>query len=68
MRLVKPEYSRQLADTLRHDREERERASDNIDGNPTGCGIQLAVDAPGLTSLADLPSWADGVRRSACSR
>jgi hypothetical protein len=68
MRLVKPEYARQLADTLLHDREERERASDMPDGNPTGCGIQSALNAPGLTSLADLPSWADGVRQVGCSR
>lgn len=66
MRLAKPDFARQLADTLRHDREQRGQSSDILEGSPTGCGIQAAMDARSPTSLSDLPAWADGVRQTGC--
>jgi hypothetical protein len=65
MRLAKPEYARQLADTLRHDQEVN--ASDDA-GLQTGCAINPAVQATTPASLEDLPAWADRVRATACAR
>jgi len=65
MRLAKPQYARQLADTLQHDREIS--ASDDIDAHP-GCAITAAMQTQMPASLDDLPSWADRVRALACPR
>lgn len=63
MRLAKQDYSRQLADNLRHDQEVASNGESTIDA---GCAIRAALQAPGPASLNDLPSWADHIRASAC--
>jgi hypothetical protein len=65
MRLAKPSYARQLADTLQHERELN--ASDDM-GPRTGCSIGPAMQSAMPASLEDLPAWADRVRASACPR
>ena len=59
IRLAKPEFARQLADTLRHARE----TSTADAGDPQmGCAIGAAMQGAGPASLDDLVSWADRVR------
>ena len=65
MRLAKPQYAQQLADTLQH---EHELNADDSAGPPTGCAIATAVRVSVPASLEDLPAWADRVRASACAR
>lgn len=63
MRLVKQDYSRQLADNLRHD---QEVASNGEGGLEAGCAIPAALQASPPASLNDLPAWADRIRAGAC--
>lgn len=65
MRLAKPQYARQLADTLRHDHEVN--ASDDS-SPPTVCAIAAAMLAPTPASLEGLPTWTDRVRAMGCPR
>ena len=65
MRLAKPEYARQLADTLRHDIEAR--SSDDT-GLQSSCAIVAAMRAAGPASLEELPTWANRVRSASCAR
>ena len=61
MRLVKPDYARQLADTMRH---QQQLAGDG--DVAAQCAVQTAMKANQPASLADLPRWADAVRTAGC--
>jgi hypothetical protein len=65
MRLAKPEYARQLADSLRHEHE-LNASDDSV--TSTGCAIEPAMQAATPASLEELPAWTDRVRASACAR
>jgi hypothetical protein len=63
MRLVKQDYSRQLADNLRHD---QELASSDDAAPEAGCAIVAALKARSPGSLSELPAWADRIRSEGC--
>ena len=65
MRLVKPEFVRQLADTLRH---EHEAKATSDEGPQTGCAIEAAMEAAPPAALEELPAWTDRVRSGGCPR
>ena len=65
LRLAKPQYAQQLADTLRHDLEAR--SSDDAPSQ-TSCAIAAAMRAAPPASLEDLPAWADRLRSTSCAR